>query len=120
MNRARIFFAFATLLAGAGCTAAGSMPDDAAALSASAERGHAIAEQRCAQCHAIGKTGQSPVPAAPLWRELVMIRDVDGLAESFAEGSFVHSDGPVQMPEFTLAPAEIDDLLAYMKSLRPA
>jgi len=98
---------------------AGTGGEDSAAASA-AQRGRAIALANCAQCHAIERTGQSPVPGAPAWRDLVLVRDVDGLAESFAEGSFVHSSGPVQMPEFTLAPAEIDDLLAYMKSLRPA
>jgi cytochrome c len=96
-------------------------PDDQATANAeqgAAARGHAIAEKHCSQCHAIGPAGSSPVPSAPLWRDLVLVRDVDGLAESFAEGSFVHSNGPVQMPEFTLEPDEIDALLVYMKSLR--
>jgi mono/diheme cytochrome c family protein len=100
-----------------GCATA----DDQAAAKAgqvAETRGLAVAEQHCGQCHAIGRTGSSPVPSAPVWRDLVLVRDVDGLAESFAEGSFVHSDGPVQMPEFTLEPADIDALLAYMKSLR--
>jgi mono/diheme cytochrome c family protein len=102
----------------AACANGAKAPSEEAAAGAAAARGHAIAEQRCSQCHAIDRTGLSPVPSAPLWRDLVLVRDVDGLAESFAEGSFVHSNGPVQMPEFTLGPAEIDDLLAYMKSLR--
>lgn len=109
------------LFAGPLAACAGSAsapPSEQVSADAAVTRGHAIAEQRCSQCHAIGRTGLSPVPAAPLWRDLVLVRDVDGLAESFAEGSFVHSDGPVQMPEFTLQPSEIDDLLTYMKSLR--
>jgi mono/diheme cytochrome c family protein len=43
--------------------------------------------------------------------------DVEALAEALAEGMIVGHGGARQMPQFTLSPAEIDDLLAYLKSL---
>jgi mono/diheme cytochrome c family protein len=43
--------------------------------------------------------------------------DVEALAEALAEGIIVGHTGDRQMPQFVLSPAEIDDLLAYLKSL---
>jgi mono/diheme cytochrome c family protein len=45
--------------------------------------------------------------------------DVEGLAEALAEGIIVGNTGERQMPEFVLSPEEIDDLIAYLKSLGP-
>jgi len=39
------------------------------------------------------------------------------LAEAFAEGIIVSHNGARQMPQFMLSPGEIDDLIAYLKSL---
>lgn len=118
MNRIALLLLAAILpVSIAACTSmAAPSPEARAAI----QRGQALAERHCAQCHAIGRTGDSPVPSAPRWREMVMVGDIDDIAESFAEGSFIHSQGPVQMPEFIFAPAEIEDLLAYMRALRPA
>lgn len=79
-------------------------------------RGQALVEARCSGCHAVGATGDSPYPAAPPLRALHMKYDVEGLAEAFAEGILVGHRGQQQMPEFVLAPEEIDDLIAYLKS----
>jgi mono/diheme cytochrome c family protein len=46
--------------------------------------------------------------------------DVDGLAEALAEGIIVGNTGVRQMPMFILSVDEIDDLIAYLKSLVPA
>lgn len=81
-----------------------------------AARGQALVEARCSGCHAVRATGDSPYPAAPPLRTLHMKYDVEGLAEAFAEGILVGHRGPQQMPEFVLAPEEIDDLIAYLKS----
>jgi cytochrome c len=82
------------------------------------ERGHDFAKANCASCHAIEKTGGSPYEPAPPFRKLHEKYDVEGLAEALAEGIVVGDhDGPRQMPEFVLEPDEIDDLLAYLKSL---
>jgi mono/diheme cytochrome c family protein len=108
----------ALILPLAGPTVAHAAGADSAALSI--KRGHAMAVEKCASCHAVELSGASPYPPAPAWRELVVGYDVDALAEAFAEGIFVGHDGPTQMPEFMFTPDEIDDLLNYMKSLQPA
>lgn len=93
-------------------------PDAAVAEQAAAARGKAIAEEQCAACHAIGKTGLSPYGPAPVWRELIAANDADDLAARFSEGKLIHRPGPVAMPEFTFTPEEISDLITYMKTLR--
>jgi hypothetical protein len=42
---------------------------------------------------------------------------VEYLAEALAEG-IVTGHGPIQMPVFVFTPEEIDDLLAYLKSVQ--
>lgn len=81
------------------------------------ERGRAFAQRHCATCHAIGHTGASPYAPAPPFRTLHERYDVEALAEALAEGIVVGHGGARQMPQFALSPAEIDDLLAYLKSL---
>jgi hypothetical protein len=39
------------------------------------------------------------------------------LAEALAEG-IVTGHGPIRMPEFVFSPEEIDDLLAYLRSVQ--
>lgn len=86
----------------------------AAAQGARADRGQALARANCARCHAIGMTGESRLPAAPAFRDLHRRYPVEQLAEAFAEGI---STGHGAMPEFQLAPAQINDLIAYLKTL---
>jgi cytochrome c len=78
------------------------------------ELGRAIAETRCARCHAIGMKGESPVAIAPPFRMLSQRYPVEHLAEAIAEGIVV---GHPLMPEFTFDPPEIDALLTYIESL---
>ena len=92
----------------------------AATADPSVERGKLFAEQNCARCHAIGVEGASPYSAAPPFRTLGQRYDVGGLAEAFAEGIIVvHNGGGAQMPEFVLEPRQIDDLIAYLRSIQP-
>ena len=81
------------------------------------ERGRAFAQRHCATCHAVGRTGTSPYALAPPFRTLHERYDVEALAEALAEGIVVGHGGARQMPQFVLSPTEIDDLLAYLKSL---
>lgn len=78
--------------------------------------GRVIAQESCRTCHAIGKRGASPNPSAPPFRTLSSRYPLDDLAEAFAEGVFV---GHPVMPEFTLQPAQVDALIAYLKSVQP-
>lgn len=77
-------------------------------------RGRALAETSCGGCHAVGPTGPSAMPAAPPFRDLHRRYPVEQLAEALAEGI---STGHEAMPEFQLAPAQIEALIAYLKTL---
>jgi mono/diheme cytochrome c family protein len=76
--------------------------------------GQTFAERNCAACHAIGRSGESRVPAAPAFRRLHLRYPVEQLAEALAEGI---TTGHTLMPEFQLSPVQIEDLLAYLKTL---
>ena len=56
----------------------------AARTATTAERGQALAQAHCARCHAIGRRGASPVPAAPPFRTLHTRYPVEQLAEALA------------------------------------
>jgi len=78
--------------------------------------GQAIANENCARCHAVGRTGRSPVKVAPRFRDLSKRYKIDDLEEAFAEGVAV-GHGEVEMPEFTFSPDKTAALIAYIKSL---
>ena len=80
-------------------------------------RGEFYAREHCATCHAVGRLGESPYPKSPPFRTLHEHYAVEGLAEALAEGIIVSNTGVRQMPEFVLSPDEIDDFIAYLKSL---
>ena len=78
-------------------------------------RGEELLGAKCARCHAVLRTGESPHSAAPAFRTLSRRYPIEGLAESLAEGLSVgHSD----MPEFVFQPDEIAAILAYLKSIQ--
>jgi cytochrome c len=81
-----------------------------------AQRGRVLLQAHCAQCHAIGRIEASPLGIAPPFRELHKRYPVEDLAESLAEGIVT---GHPTMPEFRLDPAQISDVLAYLKTLEP-
>jgi mono/diheme cytochrome c family protein len=83
-------------------------------------RGEFYARENCSTCHAVGPVGVSPYPLAPPFRSLPKKYDIEGLAEALAEGIVVGNTGVRQMPMFVLSADEIDDLIAYLKSLDPA
>ena len=78
------------------------------------ERGRQFAESNCGRCHATGRAGDSALPKAPPFRALHQRYPVEDLAEALAEGiRTAHRE----MPEFELDQDQIDDFLAYLKSL---
>jgi len=89
----------------------------AAQSTGDADAGRIYAEARCAQCHAVDVSGESPYSPAPAFRTLYTRYPVENLAEALAEGIGVGHRGEVQMPEFVLTPEEIDNLLAYLTEL---
>jgi mono/diheme cytochrome c family protein len=78
--------------------------------------GLAIAQAKCAACHAIGMTGESPLADAPRFRDLHERFDVADLQEALAEGIVV-GHGP--MPAWALSATDVRDLVGYLKSLGP-
>lgn len=94
-------------------TLAGAAPALAAGVPA---RGKEIAEKKCAICHAIGTTGESPNPKSPPFRNLSQRYPIDSLQEALAEGITVGHEG-MEMPEFRMEPREIDDFLSFLKSI---
>ena len=83
-----------------------------------ARAGMALATRYCAVCHDITGGANSPQPAAPPFGEVVTRWPVEYLAEALAEGISVNHQQTVQMPEFTFEPDQIDDLLAYLETLK--
>ena len=79
------------------------------------KRGEALLAANCARCHAIGRTGSSPHPDAPPFRELSRKYPIDGLAEALAEGIFV---GHPDMPEFVFEADDVGAILAYLASIQ--
>ncbi|MGZ3403859.1 MAG: c-type cytochrome [Caulobacteraceae bacterium] len=79
--------------------------------------GRRIAAAQCGGCHAFDRQGESPNPRAPRFRDLGARYPLDDLREALAEGMIVGH--PALMPKVILRPTQIDDLIAYMKSVQP-
>lgn len=86
----------------------------AAALTPAEQRGFVFVQTNCSKCHAVGRFGESPLAVAPPFRTLHENYPVEDLAEALAEGIVV---GHPSMPQFQLDPAQVDDVIAYLKSL---
>ncbi|WP_315721227.1 MULTISPECIES: cytochrome c [unclassified Bradyrhizobium] len=91
-----------------------SLTSPSLAASTPEQRGRAYAKAHCARCHAIGSTGESPFKQAPPFRTLHLRYPIESLGEALAEGIVT---GHPAMPQFELAPPQINDLLSYLKSL---
>jgi cytochrome c len=85
------------------------------ATASNASRGGALIAGKCAACHATGRTGTSPNPRAPLFRELHGRYPVENLSEALAEGIMI---GHPEMPQFRFAPRQVRDIIAYLKSIQ--
>lgn len=81
-----------------------------------AKRGEALLKANCAECHAIFRNGDSPNAKAPPFRTLGQRYKIDDLQEALAEGIVV-GHGGAEMPHFVFEPAEIDDIIAYLKQI---
>ncbi|MFA9442207.1 MAG: cytochrome c [Hyphomicrobium sp.] len=80
-------------------------------------QGRALLEANCARCHAIGQDGASPHETAPPFRVVVTLYPPESLAEALAEGIV---SGHPDMPEFVFMSPEIEAIIAYLGSLKPA
>jgi mono/diheme cytochrome c family protein len=82
-----------------------------AELDALAEDGRAIAEAQCASCHAVGEYGDSPNPAAPVFRTLLSRYRAEVLEEELINGIRVAHP----MPEFQFNPQGAEALIMYLR-----
>ncbi|MDZ4870494.1 MAG: c-type cytochrome [Alphaproteobacteria bacterium] len=99
-------------------------PEGAAALVAylravqTRDPGQALVEQRCAQCHAVGREGTSPYPGAQPFRNLGRRWWRGQLRDALRTGIIAeHDRADVRLPLMKLSDAEIDVFLAYLKTI---
>jgi mono/diheme cytochrome c family protein len=92
-----------------------ALPAVAAAQPGAAAKGQALVTRNCSQCHAVGRDGDSPDPAAPPFRTLGARYPIEALSEGLAEGLLT---GHPAMPEFRFTPDEVKQIIAYMKAIQ--
>jgi mono/diheme cytochrome c family protein len=80
-----------------------------------AKRGQEIADGLCSRCHAIGKTGESPLPAAPRFRSLDSQTNLSKLSRRIQEGLLT---GHEDMPMFRFDRDDADAMVAYIRSVQ--
>lgn len=102
-----VLMAFAAL---AGIASAASAQSNGAV----SREGFALLDANCARCHAIGRTGPSPLESAPPFRTLARKYPLENLSEALAEGIMT---GHPAMPQFAFKPVEIDAILAYLQQI---
>jgi len=85
-----------------------------AVIMGAADRGAVLVRQKCAGCHAVERSGDSPMAAAPPFRSMGVLYPVRDLQEAFAEGLVTAHPA---MPAFELQTTEIADLIAYLESV---
>lgn len=93
---------------------AASATPDARHMSASAQRGIAFAQSHCASCHALSGN-ISPNPEAPPFARVV---NSAGLTPGTLSGWLRNAHNFPEVMDFTIEDANIDDLSAYMLTLR--
>ena len=81
---------------------------------ANIEQGRRLALVYCAGCHAIDKVSRSPLRIAPPFRNLHKRYPVETLEEALAEGIIT---GHPSMPQFQFEADQINDFIAFLKSL---
>ena len=82
--------------------------------SGKARLGQNLLRENCSRCHAISKQGTSPLSIAPPFRILHERYPIEDLAESLGEGI---TTGHPTMPAFRFDPDQIENIIAYMKTL---
>jgi len=78
-------------------------------------RGRTLLQEYCASCHAIGKTGKSPVPGALPLRTLSGSFDLDQFPRLLERG--ISSSHPA-MPEFKFNEDDALAVTAYLRSIQ--
>jgi cytochrome c len=79
------------------------------------QRGRAIAETMCSECHAIGNRGRSPHIGAPAFRTLDSRLDLGSFAHRLRTGL---TSGHQDMPTFRFTRKDARDFVLYLKSIQ--
>ena len=79
------------------------------------KRGEEIVRGLCSRCHAVGKTDESPLSAAPRFRSLDDRTDLGKLARRLREGLLT---GHEDMPTFRFDRDDADATVAYIRSIQ--
>ena len=77
------------------------------------EAGAAYAKQVCVKCHAIDRTGLSPEPTAPPFKD---VANTPGMTAT-ALAVWLTTSHPT-MPNIILDPHELDNVIAFILSLK--
>ncbi|MCC6779988.1 MAG: cytochrome c [Hyphomicrobiales bacterium] len=88
--------------------------DPARAQSPAAQRGLTFVRVHCVQCHSIDRVSESPLKIAPPFRTLMEKLPAESLERRLSEG--IVATHPT-MPQFRLEPDQLNDVMAYLKSL---
>lgn len=78
--------------------------------------GLAFVREHCASCHAIGKSGDGPHPAAPPFRRISDFYSLDRLAEMLEAGR-LYASHP-DMPTFKFDRDSTRALIEYLRSIQ--
>jgi cytochrome c len=97
------------LLTGSLCFAAGNEADPRL------QRGEALVKEMCAECHAIGRSGQSPRIGAPAFRTLDRRVNLDAFMDRLREGL---TSGHPDMPTFRFTREDARAFIAYLRSIQ--
>jgi mono/diheme cytochrome c family protein len=79
------------------------------------QRGEVISRGMCGGCHAVGTTGESPLPAAPRFRTLADQIDLSKLPQRMRDGLW---SGHEDMPMFRFNREDAEAVVAYMRSIQ--
>lgn len=90
-------------------------PPDTSAAVTPQDRGRALAQSSCAQCHAVGAHGLSPEPDAPPFASIV---NQEGLTAGTLSTWLRDAHNYPRDMQFELGPRQVDDLVAHMLTLR--
>jgi cytochrome c len=105
--------ALACLAALAGC-ATGGVQDDSGPGDPAV--GLQVAQDLCSSCHAVGRTGDSPTPAAPVFRTILAQYNPGALTVDLKRAAAISHRN---MPTFVMTDQHAEDLVAYLVSIQP-
>ena len=80
-----------------------------------ADRGRSLLTQHCSQCHALGRTDNSPLPSAPPFRRIGERMDMEELMRRMQEGL---SSGHRDMPMFRFSGEERRAIRSYLGTIQ--